>query len=125
MRVAIDIEALPCLAGYGPVGFRVPELDELFVDSEGEEIVLCRQKAVNTPRLIVRKIQKWRAATVLDITKDLMCRHRNNTNVSWSTSDEPLIARLCGWQNRRGHNWAVRLPGGIVEWVEFCEVLDE
>jgi len=97
---------------------------DYFLNSSGGEVVLCVLD-MRAPRLIVRKIQKWRPATALDITKDLVCRHRNHTNVSWSTSDGPRMSRLCGWQNRLGHSWAVRLSGGTVDWVEFCEVLDE
>jgi len=124
MQVMIDIEDMPCLKGYEPIGFRVPELGELFRDSEGAEIVLCRHKTVNTPRLIVRKIQKWRAAQASDITKNLVCRHRNSTNDLWSTSELGLACHLCGWVSL-DYGWAVRLPGGILDWVEFCEVLDE
>jgi hypothetical protein len=108
-----------------PDGYRRPKYDELFLDSE-DGSVLKAWHNWDANRVVVRKVEKWRPATVADVQNGKAVRARfwdsGEPQEGWD-SGEPQEGWLAGVNLR---------SNGITFWVKStgtawknCEVLDD
>jgi hypothetical protein len=104
---------------------RSPQKDEFFLNSDGLP-ELC-YSSFNVHRIILRKTETWRPATVSDIIRALQgatvkARFRDYTDRVW------VPGVLAGGVPGSTYSWASRTPypsgGDMFENFRYCEVLD-